>query len=128
MNQVKTYIDKSQIEGIGLFAAEFISAGTLIWKFDGLDQMLTVEFVNSLSDHQRKYFERYMFEKNGLYCFCPDDAKYANHSNDSNTISTFERQYAKRDIQVGEEITCDYRDINDEFSETEFETLKSYKQ
>jgi len=33
---VKTYLDKSKIRGIGLFADEFIPKGTLIWKFNYL--------------------------------------------------------------------------------------------
>lgn len=129
MNQIKTYIDRSNIEGIGLFAAEFIPKGTLIWKLDGLDQVFSKEEIEKINlkgikDH---YFKRYMFEMNEHYIFCSDDARFTNHSNNSNTISSQMFQYAKNNIQIGEEITCDYSEINDYFEESEFEELISYK-
>ena len=49
MNQIKTYIDRSGIEGIGLFAGEFIPKGTLIWKPSGLDQVFSKEQLENLS-------------------------------------------------------------------------------
>ena len=39
---VKTYLDKSPIHGIGVFAAERIPKGTKIWRFvDGFDRCYT---------------------------------------------------------------------------------------
>lgn len=127
MNQVKTYIDKSGIEGIGLFAAEFIPKGTLIWKLSGLDQEVTNEKVKELrlSDVENHYYLRYSWGK-GVIIFCCDDAKYCNHSDNANTCGCHE-QYALRDIEIGEEITCNYVEIHDDFDFKEFETLKSYR-
>ncbi len=128
MNQVKTYIDKSNIEGIGLFAAEFITKGTLIWKFSGLDLKLTpLERIGlKLNDIETHYFKRYEFGKDGVFIFCSDDAKYCNHADFPNTNGYLE-QYAIKDIQIGEEITCNYGWINDDFNKEEFRTLTSFK-
>lgn len=122
MNQIKTYIDKSEIHGIGLFADEFIPKGTLIWKLGGLDYVFPKKKLEKmyLKDIQLKYFIRYAFEMNDHYIFCADDARYANHSKDSNTISSRMFQYATKDIQRGEEITCNYREIDDNFKESDF--------
>ncbi len=127
MNQVKTYIDKSEIEGIGLFAAEFIPKGTLIWKLSGLDQELTDEQISQLglSEIENHYFLRYSWGK-GVIIFCCDDAKYCNHADTPNTYGCPE-QYALNDIQIGEEITCNYVEIHDDFDFNEFETLLSFK-
>ena len=128
MNQVKTYIDRSSIEGIGLFAAEYIPKGTLVWKFSGLDQMLSEDKLLSmrLTEIEMYYFRRYEFGKDNLYIFCADDAKYCNHSDNPNTEG-YPNQYAIKDIQIGEEITCHYGNINQEWDRKEFEQLKSWK-
>lgn len=136
MNLVKTYLDKSPIEGIGLFAAEFISKDTLIWQLiEPFDLVLDKRIWDSIKDnlHQwyaepmSNYLLRYYYEKGGKCVFCGDDARFANHSNNANTRSIFDKQWAKRDIRKGEEIFCNYFEINDEFNESEFEILKSYK-
>ncbi len=128
MNQVRTYIDKSLIEGIGLFAAEFIPKGTLIWKFSGLDQQFTKEELGSknLTDIEKSYFKRYEFGKDDIYIFCSDDAKYCNHADEPNTYG-YPEQYALKDIQTNEEITCNYGWINEDFDESEFNILVSFK-
>lgn len=128
MNQVRTYIDKSVIEGIGLFAAEDIKSGTLIWKFSGLDQRLTKRQLRELklSYIEKAYFRRYEFGKNDIYIFCADDARFCNHADIPNTDG-YPEQYAIRDIKKGEEITCNYGGINDLFDPKEFKTLISFK-
>lgn len=128
MNQVKTYIDKSKIEGIGLFAAEFIPKGTLIWKCSGLDTEYTESELTELclNEIELHYFKRYEFGRNGIYIFCADDAKFCNHSYNANTKG-YPQQYAIRDIKTGEEITCNYDNINDNFDGEEFKTLTSFK-
>lgn len=129
MNQVKTYIDKSKIEGIGMFAGEFIAKGTLIWKFSGLDTKYTEQEIKKmkLTKLEQLYFKRYEFGiGEDLYIFCSDNAKHCNHSDSPNTKG-YPEQYAVQDINIGEEITCNYGEINDDFDKTEFEKLISYK-
>lgn len=113
MNQVKTYIDKSNIDGIGLFAGEFILKGTLIWKFSGIDQKFTKKEITemNLNAIEEDYLYRYAFGKNEdeIY-WCSDYAKYCNHSPKPNTFG-YPEQWALVDIHLGEEITCDYTEI-----------------
>jgi SET domain-containing protein len=127
MNLVKTYLDKDNFGGIGLFAGEFIAKDTLIWELqEDFDKVINKEdFVNlSIPMVQKKFFLRYAYEMNGKMVLCNDDARFANHSNEANT---FDKQFANKDIQKGEEIFCNYFEINDEFSEEEFNELKSFK-
>jgi len=40
---------------------------------------------------------------------CADDARFMNHSENPSCLDEGETTSAKRDIQAGEELTCDYR-------------------
>jgi len=122
MNLVKTYIDKSGIEGIGLYSAEFIPQGTKMWEISGTDILMTDEdFKNiPLTDDQLKYLKRYIYFNNGYWIYCGDDAKFTNHSTDPNTTIGFNEQYALKDIYPGDEITCNYHELDNDFTEEEF--------
>lgn len=136
MNLVKTYIDKDKFGGMGLFAAEFIPKGKLIWELiEPFDLVLDKRVFDSIKDNLHQWYAiplkdhilRYCYELNKKVVFCGDDARFANHSISPNTISEFSKQWAKQDIQIGDEIFCNYFEINDTFSEEEFNELKSYK-
>lgn len=112
---IKTEIRPSPIHGLGIFAAEFIAAGTITWKYlDGFDQRLPASILDRLSDPAKKQFLKYSYVDTvtGLYELCADDARFFNHSEEPNTagVPTGEdMDIATRDIQAGEELTCDYR-------------------
>lgn len=108
MLRVKTYLDKSPINGIGLFAAEFIKKDSLVWDFDGeIDRIFS-------HNHNNSFIKKYSYMDNGWYILCVDDARFMNHSKEPNTINGSRHEtIACRDIQIGEEITCDYFEIDD---------------
>lgn len=122
---VKTRLGMSDIEGIGVFAEEFISKGTPTWKFTpGLDQLLSREVVDGVPEPLRSALLRYSYldKKTGLYIYCLDNARFVNHADDANTRgdypdseNIFGRDIATRDIQPGEEITCNYAEFDQEF-------------
>ena len=59
---VETKIGPSSVEGIGLFAGEFISKGTPVWKFaPGFDLEIDPNDLNQLSAPARKQFLRYSY-------------------------------------------------------------------
>jgi len=100
MNLIKTFIKQSDIEGIGLFAAEFIPQGKLMWEIGGLDIIISEEDFKELdlTDEQTKYIKRYIYFNNGYWIYCGDDAKFTKHSTDPNTRFGFTEQVAIRDI------------------------------
>ncbi len=117
MLKVKTYIATSIIPnaGIGCFAAEKIKEGDLIWELNPfMDRVYTEENLKSLSDLEREFVKIYSFKWNNLYYLCIDNARFFNHSEDLyNTLdpSGEYRTYAKRDIEIGEEIISDYNNF-----------------
>jgi SET domain-containing protein len=110
---VKTKTRLSEIHGIGLFADEFISKGMMTWKFlEGFDLRLPKSILNELSPSALEQFLKYSYldSTSGLYELCSDDARFFNHSEVPNTGSISDViDVALRDIQPGEELTCDYR-------------------
>jgi hypothetical protein len=95
---------------------------------------LTEERLLEMPEWQRNYFKRYCFKWNGLLYFCIDNARYMNHSLESNTREEPDGTYADQDIQAGEEIVCNYADMGDTdedlhhnlFSEAELEQWKEH--
>ena len=114
---VKHYIGISPIHGTGVFASEFIPKGTITWRLeDRFDKIVKPEDMNGLPLSARQFLEMY-----ALYCedvqgyvLCSDHAKHMNHSLQANTRAHDDYDIAVRDIQVGEEITCNYFDFDPE--------------
>lgn len=121
MLKVKTYLDKSPINGIGLFSNQDISKGDIIWNYDGMiDQSYSKRDVLNMKDKSLKDFlKKYAYLDNsigqGFYILCVDDARFMNHSTEPNTINgEGHATIASRDIIAGEELTCDYYEIDDD--------------
>lgn len=115
MLTVKTYIDKSPIHGIGLFAGEFIPKDTLIWKLDRkLDLIVSQEEYEKLPPLAKEHFNwfAYYSESRGGWILCFDNGKFVNHSKTPNTYGVGDT-IALRDIEIGEEITEDYYVFNE---------------
>lgn len=118
---VKTKLAPSPIHGIGVFAEEFIPAGTEVWKFvPDFDREITQEQAKQLPEHVQLWMEHYAYLDIYLkrWIICVDDARFVNHSENPNMKPDYVRdQYgpdiACRDIQIGEEITDDYRHFED---------------
>ncbi len=116
---VKTYLDKSSIHGIGVFAEEAIPRGTVIWTMHpDIDLQLTADQVERLAFPARAQIEKYSYLDPVLKTFvlCGDDARFFNHAEDPNCVDHPDerggRTVAARDIAAGEELTCDYAKID----------------
>lgn len=113
---VKTKLGTSHIHGIGLFADEFIPKGTIIWKFNPIiDISLCESQIEKLAEPSREQIKKYTYRSmlSRCYVLCGDDARFFNHSNEPNCFDVCESEeqdltIARRDINAGEELTCDY--------------------
>lgn len=112
----------SPIHGVGLFADQLIPKGTITWRFDPrFDLVFTNEQVDKLLAHQQrmiKFFAYYSDKRSG-YIYSIDDSRFLNHSSEPNNdcipiVNEVELcNVAVRDIQIGEELTVDYRTFDD---------------
>ncbi|MER9844430.1 SET domain-containing protein-lysine N-methyltransferase [Mesorhizobium australicum] len=121
---VDVYLDKSPIQGIGVFAKNHIAKGTLVWKLDPrFDRIIDVETYEGETGPVKNYLDRYSYpdRRDPAYIvFEADDARYMNHDDEPNCdVSSPEETYALRDIAPGEEMTCNYN----LFFETGFDFL-----
>jgi hypothetical protein len=118
---VKTKIGSSKINGIGLFADQFIPKGTLVQKFmPGFDLIIPENEIQKLSEPAREQFLKYAYKnRDRQYILCFDDTRFLNHSDDPNLISNDpneEIDTAAKDIQKGEELTVNYKEFDADFN------------
>lgn len=111
---IRTYLDKSPIHGLGVFAGEDIPERMVIWReIEGLDAILRPEAIKDLPQVMLDYMDTYGYYFEGRFHLNLDNAKYSNHADDPNMRMTVDGAfYACRDIRKGEEITCNYSEFS----------------
>lgn len=113
MLTVITYIAPSAIEGVGVFTAEPISKGQVISRFDpAFDRLIPRDDYENAPPYLKALLDRYAFPSpldHDLIVYEVDNSRFMNHSATPNTdFSDFAAGVALRDIEAGEELTCDY--------------------
>ena len=108
---IPTRVQASGIHGMGVFAAEPIPAGKLIWIYDErVDWQLSARDLGRFPEPFQSRMRDYCYRlPDGDYVFCGDNAKYMNHSVNPNCDDSGNRTVTLRRIRAGEELTCDYR-------------------
>lgn len=111
----KTYLDKSDGKGIGLFAGEEIKKGELVYKHSKRFQhVLTLEEFETLPQDEKNTFEHYGYLWQGKWYLDFDDVRFLNHADDPNLVLTDDGIAASRDIKKDEELTQHYKEFEDE--------------
>lgn len=100
--------------GYGVVATQFIPAGTITWVLDKLDREFTPKDFQKLEPIYQDILETYTFRNNkGNLVLCWDHGRYVNHSFNSNCLTTaYDFEIAIRDINIGEQLTDDYGNLN----------------
>ncbi len=110
---VKTYLDKSPIHGLGVFAGEPIAKGTKIWRFvEGFDRCYTPKQFARLPKPARDFLKDYGYRVDGEVLFTVDNDHHMNHSDQPNTVLRGGYAIAAKNIAKGVEITNDYREFD----------------
>jgi SET domain-containing protein len=111
---VSASVRPSAIHGLGCFTNERIAKGQIVWQFDArLDRAIPASEVPALPSPAQEFLRMYGYleVRDGLkvYTLCGDHAKHMNHSQAANLASeSADTDRALRDIEMGEELTCNY--------------------
>ena len=112
---VRTSLRPSPIQGLGCFVEEPIRKGQVVWQFDPrLDIRIPFDELSSyplaIQEHFRTYATVEMLDGQKVLVYCADLSKHMNHSDSPNLYDTPDnmQEIAVRDIEVGEELTCNY--------------------
>jgi SET domain-containing protein len=116
MMLVRTYLAQSGIHGVGVFAAEPIQAGSAVWtRHPALDLLITREHRRGLPAAMLSYLDTYCYpagaEEDGVLVLDCDNGRYMNHSDAPNTDFSRSGGTARTQIEIGTEITCNYREF-----------------
>jgi hypothetical protein len=110
---VPTVLDKSPIHGFGVFAKKRIPQGTRVWEFNPVfDIKISEAEFAKLPPSTKEEIEVHLYqpEEGGVLYYESTMGKYMNHSREPNVdFSEVNIGVATRDIEPGEELTCDYR-------------------
>lgn len=110
---VKTYLGKSAIHGLGVFAGEFIRKGTKIWRFvEGFDRAYSPKQFARLPKQAKDFIRFHGYRVDGEIILTGDHDCHMNHSEDANTYLHNGYAVARRDIAKGTEVTNDYREFD----------------
>lgn len=110
---VKARVGMSAISGFGLIAREFVPRGTIVWQFvAGFDLEIPEDALSALSPSAREQVLHYAeyFPDERKFRLSSDDDRFCNHSDNPNLVTCNHEMVAAHDIQVGDEITVDYRE------------------
>ena len=118
---IPTYVRPSAFEGVGVFAAENIPAGTLIWRLDpAFDRLMHKDQVPGQPESVREFLERYSYP----YPHDPDflvieldNGRFMNHSDKPNTRFTDpDAGFTRNAIAADEELVCNYAEFDPGFA------------
>lgn len=113
---VRVYVAPSTIDGMGLFAAEFIKKGTIVRVTSShLEKVITRAHFLNLHPATQEYVNKYAWnDEQGDFHMEFGPELFTNHSTDSNLKlePNSDSHIAVRDIEADEEITDDYREYS----------------
>lgn len=96
--------------GLGVFASDFIPAGTVVYVKDWLEISISQDSPFLAQPEYREFIYKYSYtDFSGELILSWDNARFINHSCGCNSLSTgYGFEIAVKDIFPGEELTDDY--------------------
>lgn len=109
-------LEKSSIHGIGVFSTKNVEKGVAVFeREEDLEEVFSPEEFAALSDEKKAEVQHYGYlsKHDGKWYLCPPPVRFVNHSDTPNMSFNGESIVAVRDISAGEELTQDYRELEE---------------
>ncbi|WP_411816976.1 SET domain-containing protein [Hyphococcus sp. DH-69] len=121
MMLVPTFVAASDVEGVGVFAAEPIKNGALIWRYEpDFDRLVPASWLNDQTPMMQDFLRKYAYpahDRPDMLVIEIDNGRFMNHTLEPNTDFTkVVEGYAIRDIRAGDELLCNYHEFDPEFT------------
>ncbi len=121
MLKVKTYLDRSTLHGIGLFAGQQIKTTQEVWVFQPLVDLVLEPrqwqaMEAELAAHSFNQVRQLAYKEDGRFFLCIDNAQFMNHCSTTYNVANLKEgntMVALRDIEEGEELLCNYFEFCD---------------
>ncbi len=118
---IRTYLEKSNIKGIGLFADQDVPKGGIIgindenYSIQRWEEREWNEFIKQLSPESARQIKKYAVKDRNEHCYFLnlDDTRFINHSSDPNIATVETEDIAIKDIRQGDELLIDYQTFYD---------------
>ena len=104
----------SKIHGTGVFCNEKVKKTQLVWVYDEtVDEEIGIEDLLSMPEPVVNMFMRHAcyVKHRQTFVMGLDGDYFMNHSDNPNLFDDGRYMYAARDIEPGDELTCDYRTV-----------------
>jgi uncharacterized protein len=105
-------VQPSPIHGLGVFTREAARKGQVLWRFNPLiDREIAFADLLNLPLHAITQVLRHseFVESRNTFILASDGDYYMNHADDPTLIDDGNVMYAAQNLEVGAELTCDYR-------------------
>lgn len=102
MLKIPSIVGPSNIEGVGVFATSDVRKGGEVWSFDERVDFRRTDFPD--------WLKKYTFTDSKGVAMDGDNARFMNHSDAPNLISSEGSLIAAVDILAWEELTVNYND------------------
>lgn len=106
------YVSQSPIHGLGVFSSEVVTQDSLIWEFNPIiDRNIPVSALSNLPLHVvNKIHKHAWFHPETQSFWLGADGDYFMNHSENPTLQLIGLSFvASRNIEIGDELTCDYR-------------------
>jgi hypothetical protein len=128
MITIPTYVEKSKLHNMGLYAARDIEEGEVIWFLDPncdviFDKEEFENMIECLSEENKERIKGWAYKRGDVYILCADNSNFWNHSEINPNCGGPSPTYtiALRKIKSGEELLENYKEYDKTSAEIEGE-------